>query len=75
MPGIKRKESQSQTAGQSPPKKFKKEDSDKKTKVKKDDGEQHKVKKEYDAKKTKNFTDGKSDETKQPMAKEVFDGM
>jgi len=75
MPGIKRKESQSQAAGQSPAKKFKKEDGDKKTKVKKEDGEQHKPKKEYDAKKSKTFTDGKEGDLKQSVVKEVLNGM
>ena len=75
MPGIKRKESQSQPAGQSPPKKFKKEDADKKVKVRKEDGAQYKIKKDYDAKKAKNYTDAQSGNGKQSVVKEVFDGM
>jgi len=75
MPGIKRKEPQSQAAGQSPPKKFKKEDGGKKNKSQKTDGEEHKIKKDHDVKKTKSFTEVKSGDAKQPVVKEVFDGM
>lgn len=74
MPGIKRKETQSQAVGQSPPKKFKKEDGDKRYQTKNHDGEQHKGKKEYDGKKAKSYTDEKSGDVKQPVVKEILDG-
>lgn len=64
MPGIKRKEYQGQSGGQSPPKKFKQEDGHKKAKS--EDGET-KYKKNH----TKQSEDGKP---KQQIVKELLGG-
>lgn len=72
MPGIKRKEPQG-AAGQSPPKKFKKEVGDKKINDKKAERDQPRSKNYYDGKKKQDYT--KPVEGKQPVVKEIFDGM
>lgn len=77
MPGIKRKEPQGQAAGQSPPKKFKKEGGDKKfskpngeKKYKKDDGEKT-SKKDYTNGKPRTVEEDGNAKT--PVVKELYD--
>lgn len=73
MPGIKRKEPQSQTVTQSPPKKFKKEDGDKN--IKTDDGEKKFKHKDGEKKfKTDVKTEANGDASV-PFAKQLYDGM